>query len=496
MDKIVSNEVMRQADKQTIEQGTSSLTLIERAANALFSSFPWQGRIGIVCGKGNNGGDGIALSILLKENDFDVSIILIDENISSDSRYYFQKAKEKGIPIFYFSLDMPFDYDIIVDAIFGTGFKGKVEGKYLQAIEKINASLGTTISIDINSGLNGDNGMGDSIVNSDITIAIGSFKYGHFLNKAKDNIKKLICKDIGINIQGKSSLLIDEEEVKRFFSPRINFSSKGSYGSCGIIGGSCKYPGAIKLASIGQNGIYVGAGISKIIVPSSISKEISSFVLESSVVPLNFLDEEDYFCEEELLEAIKGLKVLAIGVGLGQRKTCFHLLKYLLLNYEGTLIIDADGLNILSTFDLNILNSSKAKIVLTPHVKEFSRLIKKEIDDIFNNFISYCDDFVNKYNVTLLLKGTSTYVASKDESYVVNTGCPGMASAGSGDVLTGILAGICAYSFFSLTKTIAIGAYINGKAGEYAQEKYGQYGMVSSDTGREVSFVVKDICQK
>ena len=124
-------------------------------------------------------------------------------------------------------------------------------------------------------------------------------------------------------------------------------------------------------------------------MPSSISKEISSFVLESSVVPLNFLDEEDYFCEEELLEAIKGLKVLAIGVGLGQRKTCFHLLKYLLLNYEGTLIIDADGLNILSTFDLNILNSSKAKIVLTPHVKEFSRLIKKEIDDIFFFFFSY-----------------------------------------------------------------------------------------------------------
>ena len=107
MEKIVSNEVMRQADKQTIEQGTSSLTLIDRAANALFSSFPWQGRIGIVCGKGNNGGDGIALSILLKENDFDVSLILIDENISRDSRYYFQKAKEKGIPIFYFSSAMP-----------------------------------------------------------------------------------------------------------------------------------------------------------------------------------------------------------------------------------------------------------------------------------------------------------------------------------------------------------------------------------------------------
>ncbi|MGN1295380.1 MAG: NAD(P)H-hydrate dehydratase [Bacilli bacterium] len=496
MEKIVTNETMRFSDIKTIENGTSSIALIERAALAIYNSYSWHGKIGIICGKGNNGGDGIALSILLQENGFTVDFILLDEELSSDSAYYLKIAKEKNIPISSFSINSSLNYDIVVDAIFGTGFKGKVEDKYLLAINKINSYQGIVISIDINSGLNGDNGMGDTIVKSDYTIAIGSYKYGHFINKAKDNIKNLVVQDIGIEVQGKYSLLIDEQEVKNFFSPRRNFSSKGTYGYCGIIGGSNKYPGAIKLASIGQNAIYSGAGISKILVPSSISKEISSFVLESSVIPLKFLDEEDGFDEGELLQAIKGLKTLGIGVGLGQSLTCHHLIQYLILNYEGTLIIDADGLNILSTLDLNILNKSKAKIVLTPHIKEFSRLIKKDIDDIFNEYISYCNQFVSKYHVTLLLKGPSTYVASKEESYIVNSGCPGMATAGSGDVLTGILVGICSYSCTSLTKTIAIGAYINGKAGEYAQKKYGEYGMVSSDTGREVSLVIKDICEK
>lgn len=496
MEKVVSNMIMRQSDEKMIKSGISSIELIQRAAQAIFASYTWHNKIAIVCGKGNNGGDGIALALLLQDHGFDVCIILIEEHLSFSSSYYFSLAKDRNIPYFYFSPSINLNFDIIVDAIFGTGFKGEVNGNYLLAIEKINNSKAHIISIDINSGLDGDSGMGDVIVKSDLTIAIGTFKYGHFLNKAKDYIKKLICVDIGIEIEGRSSLIIDEEEAKSFFVPRKHFSSKGTYGQCGIIGGSKKYPGAIKLASIGQNALYCGAGISKILVPNSISKEISSFVLESSVIPLNFLDEDDKFDQDELKESIKGLKVLGIGVGLGKNKTCHKLIEYLILNYEGILIIDADGLNILSTFDLNILNKSKAKIVLTPHIKEFSRLIKKEIDEIFNNLISFCDEFVDKYHVTLLLKGPSTYITSKDESYIVTSGCQGMATAGSGDILTGVLGGICSYSSSSLTKTIALGAYVNGRAGERAQNKYGEYGMVSSDTGREVSLLIKDLCSK
>jgi NAD(P)H-hydrate epimerase len=197
--------------------------------------------------------------------------------------------------------------------------------------------------------------------------------------------------------------------------------------------------------------------------------------------------------ETRLDGAIKGLKVLGVGVGWDQSADYVKILEYILTKYNGILVIDADGLNTLSKMDLSILNASKAKIILTPHLKEFSRLTGYDVSYINTNSIELVNDFVNKYNVTLLLKGSTTIVADKNDLYLIDKGSSGMATAGSGDVLTGILVGLLGYHNEDICYSVAVSSYINGYAGEKACEEYGSAGMVSSDTARMISYVLKEL---
>lgn len=280
---------------------------------------------------------------------------------------------------------------------------------------------------------------------------------------------------------------LEDNDIKSFFKKRDKESNKGTYGYVGIMGGSENYPGAVKLASLGEHALYAGCGVSRIIVPKSIASQIQNFVLEATVFPLN-----NEYDEEELALSLKGLKALSVGIGFTVTKTNEKIIKYLLKNLDIPLLIDADGLNILSSMDLNILNESKCKIILTPHLKEFSRLIKKPVEEIKENRLELVKEFVSKYNVCLLLKGTTTIIANKDELYLSKTGTPGMATAGSGDVLTGIITGLLGYNT-DIVKSVAVGAYINGRAGEYACLEYSEISMVASDTARCVSRVIKDL---
>ena len=188
------------------------------------------------------------------------------------------------------------------------------------------------------------------------------------------------------------------------------------------------------------------------------------------------------FNKDNIDEAIKGLKAIAIGPGLGNKEDHKKIIQYLIETVDVPLIIDADGLNSLSKIDLSILNNSKAKIVLTPHIKEFSRLINVSVNDIFLDPVKYVSSFVNQYNVTLLLKGPTTIIADKTQIYFVNSGSPGMATAGSGDVLTGIITGLLGYQQDNILFTVCLGAFINGLAGEIAAKKFGEISMLSSDT--------------
>ena len=259
------------------------------------------------------------------------------------------------------------------------------------------------------------------------------------------------------------------------------------------MGGSENYPGALRLANLGQVALRSGCGVSKLIVPNEIYDLIFANVLETTIAKIPSENGKMIFDEETIISALKGLRVLSIGVGWGESPEYLRILEYILLNYEIPVVIDADGLNTLAKLDLEILNESKCKIILTPHLKEFSRLTNYSVSDIMENLIEYGQEFVSKYNVTLLLKGPTTLVLDKSNVYFVTTGNSGMATAGSGDVLTGIITGLLGYHFEDVTMTVAVAAHINGYAGDLAAQKYGEISMLSSDTAYMIGDALKEL---
>jgi NAD(P)H-hydrate epimerase len=202
----VSTEVMRASDRWTIENLVPSRVLMERAGRAIFEQVDWKGPVGIICGKGNNAGDGFVVASLLKDQGIECEIVLLfEDSFSEYGRYFYEKCIEKGIPAVP---DADYGrYRTIVDCIFGTGFKGELKEPAKTAIEKINASGAYVVSADINSGLNGDTGLGDLYVISDLTVSIGTYKYGHFLGHAKEAMKDKVNCDIGIKIIGETKEL-------------------------------------------------------------------------------------------------------------------------------------------------------------------------------------------------------------------------------------------------------------------------------------------------
>lgn len=197
----ISVENMRQSDAYTIAHFVSGPELMHRAAAGVFRAVSWSGPIAIVAGSGNNGGDGFALACILKEAGYDCAVFTVSEKMSSDSSFYAEKAQSAGIAIKSFHTGCLQDYAMVVDCLLGTGFQGIVRGNYRTAIEEINASGAYVVSVDINSGMNGDTGEGDLIVRSDLTVTIGFLKHGLLTENAGRNIKRLICADIGIVLE-------------------------------------------------------------------------------------------------------------------------------------------------------------------------------------------------------------------------------------------------------------------------------------------------------
>ena len=392
---VLSVSNMRLSDEYTCKNIISSKELMFKAGKAIFDSYNYNGKVGIVCGTGNNAGDGYVLALLLKDNNIDVTLLLIKNKFSEDSLYYFNKCKENNIKYNIIDDSTSFDYDILVDCIFGTGFKGDVKDEYISIINKYNSSKAFKISVDINSGLNGDTGLGEYIIKSDITYAIGYIKPGHLLNKAKDYIKELKVLDIGIKPLLKPYKLAEINDFGKIINDRPNYSNKGNYGYVLLIGGSINYSGSIRLSNLGLISLRCGCGVSTLAVPDCISNIVASNVLESTVYPLKSENGFIKFNKEEIDSILNKYKVISIGMGIGNNDETYKLLEYLLLNYDKKLIIDADGLNALSK-NVDLLTKTKAKIIITPHIKEFSRLINKDINDILNNEIEYAKEFSTK----------------------------------------------------------------------------------------------------
>ena len=501
MQQILSVSNMRKSDETTVRSGISGRELMLRAGKAIYETIEkeigFNGPVAIVCGSGNNAGDGYVIASMLKKTGKDVTLFLTGDRFSDDGRFYYEECIKAGVKIENSKVE-EWDlstFTLLIDCIYGTGFHGEVTGTIEKVITKINeaSSLGSkVVSVDINSGLNGDNGMTKLCVVSDLTVSVGSFQPGHFLNMAKDVMKKAINRPIGIEPVDPPYMLFEAEDAKECFKERKNFSNKGTYGYVALLGGSSRYPGAISLAAMAEASMRSGAGVTTIACPSSLRELLMSRVLESTVFPLKECEGDIVFSEDEIRELMKNKKAIAFGMGIGQSPEVEKTLRFLLKEYPGILIVDADGLTALSKIEGDVIADSLPKLVLTPHVKEFSRLTGADVDTIFENTIPLAKRYAGDMNVYLLLKGPSTVITDGVDVYIVKEGCPGMATAGSGDVLSGILAATLGANPDNVLKAVASAAWINGRAGSLAQESFGAVSMVSGDTVAEIPTVIKD----
>ena len=231
--------------------------------------------------------------------------------------------------------------------------------------------------------------------------------------------------------------IIEIYDIKDLFKKRDINANKGNFGKAGLYGGSIEYSGALKLSYLSLSALRSGCGISRVLVKKEILPLLGPSILEQTLCILPSYS--DYFYDK-LNIYIRDLDSLAFGMGIGTDEYLEEVLEFLIRNYTGNLIIDADGLNTLSRMNLNILKEKSCNILLTPHLKEFSRLINKPIEEIKKDSLNLVKEFASTYKITILLKGHTTTISDGNNTYLVTTGCPGMASAGSGDVLSGILA--------------------------------------------------------
>ena len=487
---VLSVDNMRKSDAHTIASGVPGRKLMARAGHAIFEAADWKPPVAVLCGSGNNAGDGYVVAELLRNHGIPADLILLSDRFSSDGKYYYDRCRAAGIPAlpWHTGLDLS-AYGSILDCLFGTGFHGEPQGPSREAIEAVNRSSAYVVSADINSGLNGDSGLGDPCVRSDLTVSIGGFKPGHFLNRAKDVMARKISVDIGISPLDPPFHLLEEADVRGFFPPRPHFSHKGTYGYLTLIGGSRKYTGAIRLAAMAGAAMRSGAGVVRAAFPSSLYHEIVPALLESTAFPLPDREGELVFSQADLASLAEKSRSIAFGMGIGLGNGARDSLSWLLDHFTGNLIVDADGLTLLAAMKPERLRQSPASLILTPHIGEFSRLTGLSPDQILSDPVKAARGFAGDHGVVLLLKGPATIVTDGSEVLLTDTGCPGMATGGSGDVLSGILAALASWMPNPL-RAASAASWINGKAGEKAESRSNAYSMTAGDTARAVGEVL------
>ncbi len=269
------------------------------------------------------------------------------------------------------------------------------------------------------------------------------------------------------------------DDVRRVYFARHKDANKGDFGTIGLLGGSLNYSGAIKLSGLAA--MRSGAGIARIIVKDDLVFAVAPELYENTLYPYSTIN--------DIAGALRGLRALAVGMGWGVTDDNQRVLMHILNNYAIPVVIDADGINILSK-NLDVLKTTRCKVILTPHLKEFSRLTSHDMSYIAANRLQLSIDFAKENRCILLLKGSETIVTDGTDVRIVKQGCPGMATAGSGDVLSGILAATIVYSREPLIDTVAAAAYVNGIAGTLAEQQYGSIGMTARDTAEKVALAI------
>ncbi len=478
--KILSVNQIRELDAHTIaNEPIPSIDLMERASKAFCNWFTKQFdssyRVLIYCGTGNNGGDGLAIARLLNEANYDVKVVIIGdaENGSTD----FLTNKDRLPPGLLNQDSNPSKSDIVIDTIFGSGLTRPAEGIFAEAIQAINQSASIKVAVDIPSGLFADRHTdSENIVKADYTISFQLPKLVFMLPEAHQYVGQWFAVDIGLSREFIAEAdtpfqLVTKENIKANLKQTSKFDHKGSNGHTFLAVGSYGKMGAAILAA--RAALRAGTGLLTVQVPKSGNDLIQLAVPEA----MTMMDVED----DTILAVQANDKWTAIGVGpgLGQSSETVNAIKQLLNNYEKPLVMDADALNIIAEHR-ELLELIPEHSILTPHPKEFKRLLGYDWDNDFER-LEYQRKFSIDRQCIVVLKGAHTSITSSNGSVCFNsTGNPGMAKGGSGDVLTGVITSLIAQGYQSYTAAI-VGVYLHGLAGDLAKEKYGEISMTSSD---------------
>ena len=513
--KVLTSKEMREIDRKTIEEiGIPGPVLMENAGiritGAILKRFPriTEEKVVIVAGKGNNGGDGFVVARHLFNRGARPNVLLLasKQELKGDAALNLGIAEKIGVEIAEVTKIEEwkkhriglFHASVIVDAIFGTGLLKPAEGLYATAIEDINKAPGFKVAVDIPSGLSSDTHLliGPA-VKADLTVALAAPKIGHVLPPAEEYVGELVISDISIPpflFEDESLKLevIEKKDALPYVQKRKRDSHKGTYGHLFVLAGSLGKTGAAVMAA--KAALRMGAGLVTVGTPQSCLPVIARSMMELMTEALPETPQKT-ISEAALpmvLDLLKGKDAVLIGPGISAHPSTAKLVVSLMPKIKVPAVIDADGLNILAE-NPDALKSFSCPAVLTPHPGEFARLIRRSTKDVLDNRLALAAEFADKYKVFLVLKGYRTLVATPRGKIFINpTGNPGMATGGSGDVLSGMIASLIIQEKNILGATAAA-VYLHGLSGDIGAKRIGERPLIAGDLIKYLPQALKEM---
>jgi NAD(P)H-hydrate epimerase len=488
--KVLTADQIRKWDEFTIvNEPISSLDLMERAASKccdwLNGNHYTASPVKIFCGKGNNGGDGLAIARLLAEKNITIDVYIVEFGVLGTDDFQANLTRLHAFPVKIHFLQHPDFFpsidknDVVIDALFGTGINRTLNGLYAELVDHINESGATIISIDIPSGLFSDKPTPEStIVKAGFTLTFQCLKMCFLFPENEEYFGQVIILNIGLNnsyLANVPSIYVvtDPAFIKTIYRPRKNFSHKGTFGHALIIAGENGKMGAAILATTAC--LRAGAGLVSALVPQDEFSIIQTAVPEAMAMPQEETEQADF----------AKYTTIGLGPGLGTKEAAARLIQKVLSQFNKPIVADADALNILSA-NQELLGDLPPGSILTPHPKEFERLFGQTANHAER--IQRARYYAQKLFVYIIIKGHNSVLACPDgEVYFNNTGNAGMATGGSGDVLTGIITGLLAQNYSS-KEACLLGMYIHGDAADIAVQSISQESLIAGDI---ISFLGK-----
>jgi NAD(P)H-hydrate epimerase len=501
--RILNAAQMREADRRTIHDiGIPSLVLMENAGRQVvaamesFFSDLSERQVAVVCGKGNNGGDGFVVARTLQQRGIGVSVFLVGQiaEVKGDARVNLEILGRLGITVVEIADEGQWElhiseiteHDLIVDALFGTGLTTALSGMYETVIGDINGAAIPVVAIDLPSGMSADSPdlIGDCI-DATVTVTLGAPKMPLILPPGEQKSGEVVIADIGIpvdvfeTLEGPRVELLTRDDIRPLISARAADAHKGDFGHVLIVAGSRGKSGAAILAACGA--LRSGAGLVTVAAPRSVLPVIAAHAPEYMTEPLE--ETADGTIDFAAAEHVLGLRadVLAVGPGLGRGTAVAAFVRELLEHSEVPLVFDADALNAFADEPAALLGRQGRTLIITPHPGEMARLLGCTVEDVQADRLGIARDFARSHQAHVILKGYRTLIATPDGKLFINpTGSPGMATGGTGDVLAGMLAAWIG-QLLDAEAACRAAVYLHGAAGELADADVGEVSMTAGD---------------